>query len=160
MSHKIGKGNTKHGLSHLPEYKIWKHMKQRCYNENDPDYKNYGGRGIEIQIEWKNSFELFFNFVGKRPTPEHTLDRINNDGNYESGNVKWATRLEQRHNSRNISHNKLDQIKANEIRKLYGIYTKNKLADMFNISLTQISRIINHINWNNKEFQYKGKDLF
>jgi hypothetical protein len=71
--------------------------RQRCTNPNHVSYKNYGGRGIEFRFE---SFKEFIEEIGLRPSPELTLDRIDNDGHYEAGNVRWATRLEQNSNRR------------------------------------------------------------
>lgn len=82
------------------EYRIWSGMKYRCMNVTCPAYKDYGGRGIRVHPQWISSFEQFFHDVGPRPSPRHTLDRINNDGNYEPGNVRWATWHQQRVNSR------------------------------------------------------------
>ena len=81
-----------HGMSKTPEYNVWNLIKERCKNVED---KRYGGRGISICKEWDESFEKFFAHVGHRPSSTHQIDRINNDGNYEYGNVRWATRKEQ-----------------------------------------------------------------
>lgn len=83
-----------------PEYWVWSCMIQRCHNPKASSYHNYGGRGIKVCQEWKDSFLKFFNHIGSRPTPTHSIDRINNDGNYEPGNVRWATRHEQNLNTR------------------------------------------------------------
>lgn len=82
------------------EYHSWVAMIQRCYNENSKDYPNYGGRGIEVCDLWRDSFEAFLMCVGKRPSPEYTIDRIDHNGNYEPGNVRWLTREEQTRNQR------------------------------------------------------------
>lgn len=82
------------------EYSIWKGIKKRCFDHNDPSWGRYGGRGITICNEWKDDFPAFFAHVGARPSSRHTLDRIRNDGNYEPGNVQWATRAEQNRNTR------------------------------------------------------------
>lgn len=81
-------------------YKRWKSIKQRCTNPKNPSYKNYGGRGITMCAEWAASFERFFADVGECPGPGLSLDRIDNDGNYEPGNVRWATNSEQMRNRR------------------------------------------------------------
>jgi hypothetical protein len=86
-----------HGCSmRTTEYTIWNCMKQRCENPDNPAFKNYGARGIKVDPRWSASFEAFLADVGARPSLEHSLDRYpNNDGNYEPGNVRWATRREQ-----------------------------------------------------------------
>ena len=82
------------------EYGIWSGIKQRCLNENSPNFKHYGGRGINICDRWKDSFDKFISDVGPRPTMNHSIDRVDVNGNYEPGNVRWATRLEQSNNKR------------------------------------------------------------
>jgi hypothetical protein len=80
-----------------PEYRSWRNMIDRCENPEATYYDRYGGRGIKVCAEWRNSFAVFLKDVGPRP-PGHTLDRIGNDGNYEPGNVRWATQSEQARN--------------------------------------------------------------
>lgn len=89
----------KHGLSRSSEYAIWAQMKHRCYNPNNPAYKRYGGRGIQVCERWRDSFIAFYKDMGLRPEGL-TLERRDNDGNYESSNCKWVTMKEQRRNSR------------------------------------------------------------
>ena len=79
-------------LRKTPLYRTWLGMKQRCYNVNSTYYKDYGGRGITICDEWKQDFVSFRDYMGDKPTPQHSIDRINNNGNYEPGNVRWATK--------------------------------------------------------------------
>lgn len=78
------------------EYRIWTGMIQRCTNPNVKAFNRYGGRGIKVCAEWLESFETFLAYVGRRPSSEHSIDRHpDNDGNYEPGNVRWATQSEQ-----------------------------------------------------------------
>lgn len=96
-------GKVTHGYcrkNKIPEYHIWNSIKNRCLNKNDKGYVNYGGRGIHLCDKWKNSFEDFLNDVGKKPFPGASLDRINNDGNYEPENIRWTDRQTQASNTR------------------------------------------------------------
>lgn len=83
-----------------PEYIAWIDMKARCLNPKSPAYGYYGRRGVNICPQWINDFKAFFGNVGLRPNQKYSLDRINNNGNYEPGNVRWATRLDQANNTR------------------------------------------------------------
>lgn len=88
-----------HGMNRSPEHVAWKAMKQRCYYKPNKEYASYGGRGIKVCDEWVKDFQAFFDYVGEKPTPKHTLDRIDNDKNYEPGNVRWANRITQMNNT-------------------------------------------------------------
>lgn len=83
-----------------PEYNTWMHMIQRCHNPGNKDYKNYGGRGIQVCSLWRESFEAFLLMVGKKPFPEATIDRTDVNKGYEPGNCTWASRTEQNRNTR------------------------------------------------------------
>jgi hypothetical protein len=89
-----------HGYSRTAIYRIWIHMRLRCHDQTNPSYKDYGARGITVCDRWRNSFEAFFADVGERPTPRHSLNRVDNGRGYEPGNVKWATKQEQNNNTR------------------------------------------------------------
>lgn len=82
-------GNTC-GRKPTPEYKSWQMMKRRCTDPEDKRWPRYGGRGISVCAEWLNDFEAFLAHVGPRPSAKHSLDRIDTNGNYEVGNVRWA----------------------------------------------------------------------
>lgn len=92
-------GNSAGGPNPTPEYEVWKGMLARCSNPSHKSFHRYGGRGIRVCDEWASSFDAFLAYMGCRPSPELTVERIENDGNYEPGNVKWATRKEQRANT-------------------------------------------------------------
>lgn len=96
----LGEGNRlRHGRTKTPEYYIWRSMKARCLNSHSSGYPNYGARGITVCDRWR-LFDHFFADMGLRPSPNHQLDRINNDGPYTPENCHWATPVQQGRNKR------------------------------------------------------------
>lgn len=101
-------------LSYTREYRAWQNIKDRCYNTLNKDYRHYGGRGIGVFDGWLHDFKAFYNYVGERPTAKHSIDRIDNDGDYKPGNVKWSTRREQTNNRRVINSQGFPGIRIRE----------------------------------------------
>lgn len=89
---------TTHNKSRTLEYRLYKGVKDRCQNPNNNHYANYGGKGVEVRF---NSFEEFYAELGDRPSKKHSIDRIDVDGHYEKGNLRWATSKEQQRNRGN-----------------------------------------------------------
>ena len=94
-------GQLVHGHARIgkisTEFRSYVHARERCISPANKDYSYYGGRGIEFRF---NSFEEFYDELGPKPSPKHSVDRIDNNGHYESGNVRWATKREQMNNTR------------------------------------------------------------
>lgn len=112
----MSKGNYKHGKSKTKIYKIWQRIKRRCYYVRESNYKDYGGRGIVMQLNWVTDFLKFESYVtkldsynkeniGRKTKVGLSIDRINNDGNYEEGNLRWSTSSIQNRNKRMPSDN-------------------------------------------------------
>lgn len=118
--------NTTHNLTGTPEYNSWLGMRQRCRDPKHKDYAYYGGRGIAVYPEWRarNGFLAFLAHVGKRPSPKHTIDRIDRNGNYEPGNVRWAVDYVQSANRSNTIFVTLDdgitKVPLKEAARLFG----------------------------------------
>lgn len=114
-------GHALDGKDRTSEYNAWGAMIQRCCNPSNRRYKRYGGRGITICDRWKDSYENFYSDMGAKPSPDMSLDRINNNGNYEPSNCRWATITQQNRNlsrNRHIEHNGVTMVLAEWSRKL------------------------------------------
>jgi len=108
----IKKAATKHGLSSNPLYTLWGQINKRCYNTNMCGYENYGGRGITNY--WKDDVVGFVKYIlqelGPKPSKKLTLDRTNNDGNYEPGNLRWATYKQQANNKTHAFQRRIESL--------------------------------------------------
>ncbi len=113
----------RHGESYSLEYATWKAMHSRCKSKSNPAYKNYGAIGITICVRWQE-FPHFLRDMGRRPTPRHTIERINNSKGYSPSNCKWATRTEQLQNKRNTRYALFrgKKIRLHEIAKILGMH--------------------------------------
>ena len=133
--------NVKHGLSkscgckpyenanpylNTKIYRTYSGMKDRCHYKNTESYKNYGGRGITVCDRWKESFHNFLEDMGQPPTDEHSIDRIDNDGNYELDNCRWATQKQQMNNTRLTG-----KLTARNLAKLTG-YSGERVRQLTN----------------------------
>lgn len=134
----VKRTNNRHGFTKISEYAIWTGMKQRCYNQNHTHFKYYGGRGITVCDSWLNSFENFYQDMGKRP-PKFQLDRIDSNGNYEPSNCRWVL---AKVNQQNRRHVKLNEMIVLEIRKELELGKKQKdISTRYGISVANVSLI-------------------
>jgi hypothetical protein len=146
----IGASFRTHGQSSkyggkTPEYSAWSHMKQRCLDPECDIYENYGKRGITIYATWISSFESFFEYMGPRPSAHHSIDRIDNDGNYEPGNVRWATSKQQ---TRNTRRSKLNETDLKFIHHWLELgYLQKDIATAFVVHKTHIANINRGHKW-------------
>ena len=125
-------------------YRSWLMMKNRCQNPRSNDYKYYGGKGIKVCDRWKR-WELFHLDMGDKPTPLHTLGRINSEKDYCLTNCRWETRKEQ---SRSRKYCKLNKEKAEIIKKLFNKgFSQVELAELFEVGPTAISYTLRGKSW-------------
>ena len=125
-----------HGMTHTSEYPIWQSMISRCENKNDPNYYLYGDRSIRVCDRWRNSFQDFYNDMGKRPDGYY-IDRTDNNGDYEPSNCKWVTSQESAFNRR-----------TNHLLYFRGVSKPlKKWCDELGLSVHAVSARINKFNW-------------
>lgn len=124
--------NRTHGLSGTPEYTCWVSIKARCYNSNSTRYAYYGERGIKMSAEWFNSFEQFLSDMGEKPTPKHSIERDDVNGDYSKGNCRWVTAMEQSYNKRDTIWIPYDgrMWNTDEFQKAFGIDRKHYFYHM------------------------------
>lgn len=133
----------RHGMTATPTYKSWSCMKARCLNQNNRDFKNWGGRGISFCHKWEN-FEGFYEDMGEKPHGM-TLERKDVNGHYSKENCVWADRTEQ---SRNRTYTKLDMTLAEEIRALRSKgFVYKEIAEIYGISQSQVFRVCKGQSW-------------
>lgn len=96
----LGRRSLRHGMYGTPEYNSWSAIKERCCNPRNANFHNYGGRGIKMCQRWREGFRNFYSDMGNRPSLNHSIDRIDVNGDYEPGNCRWATPQQQGRNRR------------------------------------------------------------
>lgn len=135
---KMGLNNKKHGKRFTEEYSVWDKIKTRCNNKRSLSYKQYGGRGIKVCDRWLNSFENFLEDMGERPTNKHSIDRIDNNGDYTPENCRWANKAEQANNRNN---NLIINYKSEE-------KTLAEWCFILKLNYETIRHRINYLKWN------------
>jgi hypothetical protein len=149
-------GTKTHGLAGSSTYNIWVGMCQRCYYEKSEAYELYGGRGIRIHERWRD-FENFLADVGPRPSKDRSIDRIDTNGHYEPGNVRWATWAEQNKNRRPYKKPlRRPDVSVEQVAKVYA-ETKNmaKTAERLHISPSTVFQRLHQVGKNRKEKRKK-----
>ena len=135
--------SIQHGMSRSDEYYIYNGCKERCNNPKTSCYDYYGGRGIKFLFK---NFDEFYKELGPRPSKNHSVDRIDTNGNYEKGNVRWATSDIQNQNQRTT---KLDKNSVIDIRNRYTESNKDALASEYNVDETTIRDVVSRKTWKN-----------
>lgn len=139
---------TTHGRKPKNLYQTWSNIKQRCYNAGNSDFKHYGGRGIKVCDEWRNSYEAFRDFALENGYRENIeIDRYpNKDGNYEPGNVRFVPKLDNLRNTRRIKLNKARVFAIQFILKR-GLKTRKELSEIYNVGYSGIQHAYNNRSW-------------
>lgn len=127
----VSEANRTHGATGTPLFRAWCNMKNRCYREDYAGASNYSGRGITVFAEWKDDFLAFATYIrkhlGERPSAKYSLDRIDNDGHYEPGNVRWATAKTQRANQRRTSPMGDEERRRKDRERQHAKYWENRV---------------------------------
>lgn len=136
--------HTRHGMRYTKVYKCWAHIRDRCNNVNNKAYKYYGGRGISVCDEWNKSFEEFYKHIGDPPSKKHQIDRIDNNGNYEAGNVRWVLPVlnVQNTNANKLSYSDILEIRDSEIKPI-------EISKNYGISYQHAKRVFEVLSWAN-----------
>lgn len=138
------------GVRYDTTYIVWQMIKQRCYNLKNDRYDRYGGRGISMYKPWINNYESFRQYVEEEINEKQegwTLDRIDNDGNYEPGNLRWASQKTQ------VRNRKITKLDVNTVAAIRGHRLKNpkttarQIADKLNLNLNTIYGVLNYNRW-------------
>lgn len=147
----IVKLSLKHGFAkrklNSRIYRTWRKMKERCENEKVHNYHRYGGRGITVCDEWKNNFQAFYDWAMANGYQSNlTIDRKDNNGNYEPDNCRWATNVQQ---ARNRANTKLNESQVESIRTLYSTSekTQKEIGNIFGVSKDTVSLIVKNKIW-------------
>ena len=165
LAHKKGKGSTTHGMSKTKFYNTWLGMKSRCYNEKEISYPNYGGRGIAICEKWMifenfkdDMHEAFLEHVELYGEKNTSIERVNNNGNYEPDNCKWATTQEQNRNTRQVKLYlyKNQMLNLMEISEIEGINYRTLRARIFQYGWT----LEESLKKSKNKWARKGHELF
>lgn len=136
-----------HGMSKTKEHSSWRHMRERCMDTNHKHYDRYGGRGVTVCDSWANSFMSFYEDMGDMPRNGMQIDRINNDGNYEPSNCRWATPKENARNTSSVVLNKYIISVAKDLRK--NGFRYSNIGYILNVNKTTIREAITGKTWGN-----------
>jgi hypothetical protein len=154
--------NKKHGMTGTKVFDVWVNIKQRTCNPKMRAWKRYGGRGITVCEAWKNDFQAFYDYVGDIPFDRAQIDRINNDGNYEPGNVRWVT---AKQNARNKGDNRIMEYKGKTATMAehcddLGLSEHLVLSRMFHgHTFEEAIKIPHRARSKKKLYEYKGQML-